>query len=135
MADVADATKDDFKNWVREFRGLDQEIKDAGVVMTSLRKKRKALDQNILTWMQAHKINKVNLDQEGKQVLMRFEKDRQEPVNGEWIATSLARTLGDENAAARHVAAIYDNRPTERVEFLKVTKPTAKARVRPVGDE
>ncbi len=117
---------------IKEFRGLDTEIKDAGKTLGAMRKRRKALDGAILTWMQTQGFVRVKLSE--TQFLERNVKSHQKPVNADMIVGVLTQYFdGDDDRASSLASLIYDSRPVDEHEILKVIKESGKKRsVRPV---
>lgn len=137
----ADAPEESFKAWVKEMRAVDAELKEAGKALTAIRKRRRALSDAVLAWMQGNSYEKVqvHVDEQGVvSYLQRFEKEVLEPVNAEYLYETLLRlNSGDETLASATVNAIYNNREASTKELLKVVKVGGDkkrgAKMRPVG--
>jgi hypothetical protein len=120
-----------FKDWVKEFRSMDKEIKDAGTTLGEMRKHRKELNNLILSWMQANKVPRVKIDD---QVFERNIKSVQKAVTLDVIGDYCSEYFGgDEAQAAEFTAGLYASRTTEEKEVLTVVAASKKRpRLRPV---
>ncbi len=134
IVNPAAAPESEAKKWIKEFRALDTEIKEAGKLLGLMRKRRKALDQAVLAWMQAQGFVRVKLNE--THFLERNIKSSQKAVNADRIVDVLSQEFENNNEkVASLVSSIYNDRPVEDVEILKVVKAGAKKRVRPVDGE
>ena len=129
--DVSNATEEDFKEWVREYRKIDKEIRDAGRLLTQMRKRRKELDTVILEWMQVNNVPSLKL---GEDTLGRFVKTKLHPVNANYIGSVLEDYFKDTDQASTVTSVIFGNRPQEEEEILKITPAKKRKTIRPVGE-
>lgn len=131
---IENASKQQFKRWVREYDDLDNEIKSAGKLLTQMRKRRSQLEDVVKTYMQHNHVARVNLG--GDRYLERNIKITQKGVNAEVIGSVLQELMGDEEKAAEYTAAIYNGRPEDEKEVLKFAteQPAKRPRLRPVQE-
>lgn len=126
-----------FKRWVKEFRTIDKEIKEAQPTLAAMRKRKKALDESILQWMIAHGVARVQLRED--EWLERNVKTSVKPINADVLGDVLGEYFeGDTEQVASLVNLIYDGRPEIEKEILKVAAPNngkKRSRVRPVEGE
>lgn len=125
------ATEDTFKRWVREFRNLSAEIQEAAPTLAQMRKRKKELEEAMLTWMQNNGVERVHLKDD--QYLTRNIKTSAKPLNADIIGSVLSEVFGNEEQAAEVTARIYEGRPETESEILKVMTEQKRKRLRPVG--
>lgn len=132
---VSGVSKDEFKQWVRDFRDMDEEISAAGKALSQLRKSRKDLLDNIHEWMRMNKVPHVRLNKQGRRI-ERFVDHKPVPVNQRYVQSCLADIMQLDAQAAKEVAsAIYSDRPTQEREIIKcVDPPKKRRRVEPVAE-
>lgn len=128
-------SKQQFIRWVREFDTLESEMKAAGKLLGQMRKRKKQLEEAVKKYMQQNRVTRVNLNSE--RYLERNIKLTQKGVNAEVIGGVLQQLMNDEEKAAEYTAAIYNARPEEETEILKIAteQPQKRARLRPVVED
>jgi molybdopterin converting factor small subunit len=127
-AATANTPEDVFKRWVKEYRILDKEIKESGATLSEMRKRKKQLNESILTWMQGNRVLNVHLRDDD--YLARKIKTSQSPLNADIIGTVLQGFLGNEEQASEATALIYEGRPEVEQEVLVVENNSKKKRQR-----
>lgn len=133
---INDVTEDTFKRWVKEYRLLDEELKNAGKTIGAMRKRKKQLDESIKGWMQVNKYSRVHLRE--NEFLERHIKTSQKAVNADLISSTLEEYFsGDATQAAEVTGLIYNGREETEAEILKIVsdQPKKRAKTRPVDVE
>jgi hypothetical protein len=124
MADVATSPStadvdDEFRQAVRSYVELHDEIAEASKKMRELRKQKNQLADAILQYMQKKDIDGCKLRDGGK--LIRKQTKRLGGVNKEHIMDALRETL-DETKAADVLVNIFSKRPVDTKDTLRRTK-------------
>lgn len=128
----ATVSEDVFKKWVKEYKALDTELRDASKTLSAMRKRKKDLSEAILAWMQQEKVPRVWLRE--NEYLERFYVTRTKPLNAEVIGGVLSEYFGGDEAQASDLTSrMYESRGEEEVEVLKATVPK-KRKMRPVDE-
>ena len=130
---VSNADESEFKEWVREYRKIDIEIRDATKLLGAMRKRRTQLDAAILKWMQEQKIPSIKI---GEDSLGRYVKTSIKGVNQDRVTSILQSELDNEDLANALVKKIYEDREEDESEVLKIAKAQKKRKtLRPVEED
>ncbi len=90
------ATRDQFKDWVKEFVELDTEIKASNKALNGLKKQKVQLASSILDWMQSNNIARVNT---AGGILQRELSTRSESISAVYVQTKLLEYMAEEEAS------------------------------------
>lgn len=118
-AAAAGGAQEDFKQAVRAYIELHDDITGGARQLRELRKRKAELARVILQFMKENEIDECAL-QDGK--LMRRQTKRLEPLKKEHIFEQLKTALRDESQAEATLVAIYAKRNVDTCEALKRTR-------------
>lgn len=107
-----------FKEAVRTYVELHDEIVRCGKDLRELKKKKNDLSKAIIEFMNRNGIDEFQVP-DGK--LQRQQRTRKEGMKNEYVLECLRQSLGDEKAAAL-IEAIDAQRNTVQTEFLRRTQ-------------
>lgn len=125
-------SEDVFKKWVKEYKAIDTELREASKTFSAMRKRKKELSDAIMGWMQQEKVPRVWLRE--NEYLERFLVTRTKPLNSTVIGDVLTEYFdGDAEQASEVTSRLYESRGEEEVEVLKATVPK-KRKMRPVDE-
>lgn len=112
---------EEFRNCVRTFVDLNDEIAASSKHMSELRKKKDAIGELILGFMRHNNIDACELQTGGK--LVRKESKRTTPLNKEHILQELMQLVGQDTTRAQSsLENIYNKRGITMTETLTRTK-------------
>lgn len=112
---------DEFRNCVRMYVELNDEISTSSKHLSELRKKKEAIGELILGFMKHNNIDACELQTGGK--LVRKESKRTAPLNKEHILAELLHLVGQDSTRAQTcLQNIYDKRGVTVTETLTRTK-------------
>lgn len=109
----------EFKDAVKAYIDMHDQLSEAGKRLRDIRKKKKELSEVIVEYMRKHDIDGINVT-DGK--LVRKQVKRLEPLKKEHIMDELTRTLGDQTAAENAVVNIFGRRNVTERDSLRRTK-------------
>lgn len=113
---------DEFRDTVKSFIELHDELAESARAMSALRKRKEQLSQKIIEFMRSNEIDECALA-DGK--LIRKTTKKVETLKKEHILDALKKRLGDEVAAERTLVDIYAARAVESTDSLRRTKKRA----------
>lgn len=111
---------DDFRNCVKKYVDLHDELTTASKHLSELRKQKDAIGQLIVDFMKHKQIDECELQNGGK--LVRRESRRTEALKKEHILQELVALTGNETNAERCLETIYSKRGVEVKDTLTRTK-------------
>ncbi len=109
----------DFRDTVKAYIELHDELAASARQMRELRKQKDALGTRIIEFMRDNAIDECALN-DGK--LIRKTSKKVETLKKEHILDALKKRLGDDAAAERALVDIYANRAIEETDSLRRTK-------------
>jgi hypothetical protein len=112
--------RDAFKDAVREYVEIDDQIKQGARIVNDLRKRARTLAGKIIEHMQMRNISVCALDSGGK--VERHARTSLAPIKREYLEEVVAEQLGDHQIAMQIVEAIWSNRATVEKHVLKIPK-------------
>lgn len=116
---------DEFRDTVKSFIELHDELAESARAMSALRKRKEQLSQKIIEFMRSNEIDECALA-DGK--LIRKTTKKVETLKKEHILDALKKRLGgDEVAAERTLVDMYAARAVEESDSLRRTKKRATA--------
>lgn len=118
-SDAPPLTETTFKDAVRTYIEVYDELVTSGKALRDMRKKKDALGDSILAFMRAHKVDEVSLG-DGK--LMRKNSTRTEALKKEYIIQGLKAALGDDLRVDAVMTQMNANRNTTESESLRRTR-------------
>lgn len=125
-----DAAESVYKDALREFRGIEEELRKAMPVIAAYRRRRKQLLDAMLEWMEANNVPRARLgktDDGGELYLQRMTQESKVPLKPEVLQSSLLEFFsGDEARATSAYEFIEEARPVRDRHFLKLVKDGGK---------
>jgi ribosomal protein L20A (L18A) len=118
------SANDEFRDTVKNFIELHDELAESARAMSALRKRKEQLSQKIIEFMRSNEIDECALA-DGK--LIRKTTKKVETLKKEHILDALKKRLGDEVAAERPLVDIYAARAVESSDSLRRTKKRGAA--------
>jgi hypothetical protein len=109
----------EFKETVKTFVELEQELEKGSKTMSGLRKKRGEMMGNILAFMKHHDIEQINL---GEMHIKRTVTKTVEALKKESLVGELEKALGDPAQAQAVADSVFGNRQVTEKEVLKKAK-------------
>ena len=116
------SANDEFRDTVKSFIELHDELAESARAMSALRKRKEQLSQRIIEFMKSNEIDECALA-DGK--LVRKTTKKVETLKKEHILDALKKRLGDDVAAERTLVDIYAARAVESSDSLTRTKKRA----------
>lgn len=109
-------SESEFKDLVKLYTELEDELEKGSKTMSALRKKKTEMSATILDFMVRNDLEQVNF---GPHQLKRTKSKTVEQLKKDKLAEELARALGDAAAANQVAEAIFSNRAVVEKEVLK----------------
>ena len=120
MSDFEGMDKEAFKAKLGEFFDINEEIKKASPLLNELKKKRKALGDEIMGWMDMHKMRRARLG--GKGVIEKRITKRKAALNAGFIQRMLEERGTQPDVAADMTRSIFDNREETETSYIKIAR-------------
>lgn len=115
---MADGVDPEFRDAVRSYIDMHDQLNEANKALRDIRKKKKELSEVIVQYMRKNDIDGINI-QDGK--LVRKEIKKVEPLKKEHILAELSKTVG-ETRAEQVLVNIYGQRAVSSTDSLRRTK-------------
>ena len=119
--DIQKGDLNEFKNQVKQWLAIDEEIQKYETKIKELKNlKKKILEPQITTFMVSYNISDLNTEQ-GK--IRCNERTRKKPLNKTNIRTNLSQVISDDSQIEQAMQLIMNNRETIRTHILTKPKP------------